>query len=515
MDNKDMKNEQRSRRVLNFSIGLVITLAFLFGFQTAGLMRLASKYERIPPWLAQAASGLSYDVQAQSRGFSERDMDVLYEVLNHISLSYLYRDEIEPVDIVHGAVAGAITALGDRYSRYVPPPDQQNLTEEIEGEYAGVGISIIDRPNQLPPWILDCETEAGIDPEDGLYLRESRGVVIVQAFESGPAFEVGIEANDVIACVEGEPMRGATADDAVAVIKGPEGTMVEVTVYRPSLQQEFTFELERQIIHVPTIGVSEMLDERVGYIRLDSFNNLTAVDTRTAVYELLDQGMEGLIFDLRNNTGGVMSAAVGVSDIFISDGDLVFYEDSLGRREVFRSNDGGEALNIPLVLLVNGNTASSSEIVAGAIRDTRTGILVGENTFGKGVVQNVYTLQDGSGLVLTTGRYLTPNENEITEDGIEPDVLSDLDPDRIRQIDSNVDDFLIRMDQLNLEFTELREQMYDYLQEHDFQRETAIELMDVWLDNGEVPQEWLDYIADAGKSADEEQEDEPLAVEQH
>jgi carboxyl-terminal processing protease len=266
------------------------------------------------------------------------------------------------------------------------------------------------------------------------------------------------------------------------------------------MQQEFTYEVERQVIHVPTIGAKEMLDDRIGYIRLDSFNNLTPGDAREAVYDLLDQGMEGLIFDLRNNTGGVMNAAVGVADIFIPDGNLVYYEDSLGRREVFVSDDDGEAANIPLVVLVNGNTASSSEIVVGAIRDTRTGVIVGETTFGKGVVQNVYTLHDGSGLVLTTGRYLTPNGNEITQDGITPDVVSDLDPDRIRQTDPAVDQFLTRMDELNEEFMELRQEMWDYLEDNDFQRDTAIDVMNMWLDNGEVPQEWLDYVSEIDTS---------------
>jgi len=492
-----MNNEKRSRRIFNFSLALVIVLAFIFGFQSAGFMRLLTKQDRIPPWLANAASSLSWDVHATVGGFNERDMTLLYEVLSHISSAYLHREDLDNSEIIQGAATGAVEALGDRYSRFVPPPDQQVLTEEIEGEYAGVGVSIIDRPGVLPMYALECETENGINPEDSLFLRETSAVVIVQVFETGPAYAAGLESNDVIVCVEGTPLRGAVADDAVALIKGPEGTQVEMTIWRPGLQEEMTFTVDRRIVHVPTVGKAEMLDDRIGYIRLDSFNNLSVEDVSIAVNDLLMQGMKGLIFDLRNNTGGVMTAAVGIADIFISDGNLVYYEDSDGRLEVFRSNDGGEALNMPLILLVNGNTASASEIVAGAVRDTRTGIIVGENTFGKGVVQNVYTLQDGSGLVLTTGRYLTPNQHAITEEGIEPDVISDLDPDRIRQVDSEVDDFLIRMDTLNQEFIELRQQMFDYLTENDFQRDTAIDLMDLWIDEGEVPAEWLEMAAQA------------------
>jgi C-terminal processing protease CtpA/Prc len=176
-----------------------------------------------------------------------------------------------------------------------------------------------------------------------------------------------------------------------------------------------------------------------------------------------------------------------VSDLFISDGSIVFYEDSEGHREEFQSDDGGDAIGIPLIVLVNGNTASASEIVAGAVRDTHTGILVGENTFGKGLVQNVYTLYDGSGLVLTTGRYLTPDGHEITQDGLEPDIPAVLDPEVLRELDPEVDEFLNHLEQINQEYMELRQQMFDYLQEHDFQRESAQDIMQKWLDSGVAP----------------------------
>ncbi len=492
-----MNDEKRSRKIFNLSLALVIVLAFLFGFQSSGLLRLLAKQDKIPDWVAKAASGLSYDVHASAQGFSESELGVLYEVLTRISQGYLYREEMDIEEVVHGAATGAVMALGDRYSRFVPPPDQQILTEEIEGEYAGIGIRIFDQSGVLPHMPLECEIDGGADPEDPAIYTETRGVVVVQVFEAGPAYTAGLEQDDAIACVDGNSLRGKTSVDAANLIKGPEGTMVSITIWRPGIQEELTFEVERQNIHVPTIGVQEMLDGRIGYIRLDEFNNQSSSDVIEAVNDLLFEGMEGLIFDLRNNTGGVMSAAIEISDLFISDGDLVSYEDSLGRREVFRSRDGGDAIGIPLIVLVNGNSASASEIVAGAVKDTHVGILVGETTFGKGVVQNVFTLQDGSGLVLTTGRYLTPNENEITQDGLEPDIHADLDPDRLREEDPEIDDFLNRMDELNQQYMELRQQMYDYLQDHDFQRETATEIMTDWLDTGKVPEEWMTLASDA------------------
>jgi len=200
--------------------------------------------------------------------------------------------------------------------------------------------------------------------------------------------------------------------------------------------------------------------------------------------------MEALIFDLRNNTGGVMSAAIEISDFFISDGTLVFYEDNTGQKFSYDSEDNGDAIAIPLVVLVNGGSASSSEIVAGAVKDTHVGMLVGENTFGKGVVQNVYPLQDGSGLVLTTGRYLTPGGNEISQEGIEPDVLSDLDPERLRELDPVIDEFLIRRENLYNEFMAVTEEIIDYQRGHDFQRNTAVDVINEWLDTGTAPYDW-------------------------
>jgi len=230
-----------------------------------------------------------------------------------------------------------------------------------------------------------------------------------------------------------------------------------------------------------------MLTDEIGYIRLDQFNNLSPGDVAEAVEELLSQGMKGLIFDLRNNAGGPLDAAVGVADQLVSDGVLVYYEDSEGNRQEYKSSDGGQALAIPLVILVNGNTASASEIVVGAVKDTKTGLVVGENTFGKGVVQNVFVLSDGSGLVLTTGRYLTPEGHEITQDGITPDVVSDLDPERLRREYPEIDEFLDAMDELNKRFVELRKQMFDYLQKHDFQREKAVEVLEKWIKTGSMP----------------------------
>ncbi len=508
-----MKKDPKVRRIYNLSITLVVVLAFILGIQSAGFLRFLHEHQKLPHWAAGIVSGFSPDLQATPVGFSTRDMRVLDEVLTYISVVYFYQDEIDNSEVIHGAATGAVEALGDRYSRFVPPPDQQVLTEEILGEYAGVGISIIDRPGVLPPHALECEIAAGGDPEDIEFMREFRSTVIVRVFETGPAFEVGLLADDVIICVEGETLRGRPADDAVALIKGPPGTSVSITVYRPETQEELTFEVERRVVIVPSVEDVEMLENGIGYVSLVSFNNHSAEDVIEAIHELSEQGLRGLIFDLRNNTGGTVDAAVGVADIFISDGNMVYYQNNIGEEMAFPSADEGYELGVPLVLLTNGATASASEIVAGAVRDTGVGLLVGETTFGKGVVQNVYPLEDGSGLVLTTGIYLTPDKNEITSDGIIPDIISNLDPDRLRSADPEIDEFLNRMDEINSQYAELREELSEYLSGHDFQRETAIDVITEWLDSGVMPSPEMFEILEVSAPIENPEADEDPTAE--
>lgn len=481
-----MRSDTYTRRMFNLSVTLALILAFIIGFQTSGLVRLLSEQDKLPQWAETIASALAPEVQA-AQGIDRKDLQVFYEVLNIISQSYLRRDEIKSQDLIRGASAGAVDSIGDRYSRFVLPQDQKNLTEEITGEYAGIGVSIIDRPMVLPPWPLECEISAGADSEDPKFFKELRGVTIVRVFENGPAFENGLKPDDVVVLVDGNMLRGKTADDAASLIKGPPNTKVTLCIWRPSLQKELNLDITRKVVHVPTIGRKEIFNNSVGYIRLDTFNSLSPQEINNALEELKAQGMKGLVFDLRNNTGGPMDAAIAICDIFVPDGNLVIYEDSMGNREEFSSKDGGAALNMPLVILTNGNTASSSEIVCGAVRDTHNGILLGENTYGKGVVQNVYQLSDGSGLVLTTGRYLTPAEHEITQDGLAPDIVSHLDLQTLREKDPEIDSFLNKLDSITKEYQALRQQMFDYLDKHDFQKELAIKVVTKWLEENKKP----------------------------
>ena len=475
----------------NIAVTMIVILTFILGIQTAGILRILKHQDRLPDWASRITSTLTSDLQAAPVGFSETDMRIFQDVLSFISVHYLYQDKIDREKIMFGAASGAVESLGDRYSRFVPPPDQQKLTETIQGEYAGVGIRIIDRPGVLPPMALECEIESGADPESMEFMREMRSTIIVSVFKNGPAAEAGLKANDVIVCVDGSTLRGKVADDAVALIKGTPGTFTTITIWRAETQEELTFDVERRIVHIESVSEVEMLTDEIGYIKLEEFNNHTSEEMLDAVETLKSEGMKGLILDVRNNTGGPVEAAVGVADIFIPGGKMVYYQNNRGEKIGYppeNLGDDGYALDLPLVLITNGATASASEILAGAVRDTGIGLLVGETTFGKGVVQNVYTLPDGSGLVLTTGIYLTPAGHEITEDGLEPDILSDLDPDRIRKEDPNVDEFLNRMDEINNQYLALRQEMAEYLASHDFQKDTALDVISRWVATGVKPE---------------------------
>ena len=214
-----MHNEKRLRRIFNFSVALALILSFLLGFQVSGLTRVLADQNRLPKAIGKVISSLSFGVHAGPQGINPDDLKVFYQTLDYIDQTYLNRSTMNVQNLVEGAASGAVESLGDRYSRFVTPEAEKALSEQIEGQYAGVGVSIVDRPDVLPPMPLDCEIAAGGDKKDPKFFRELRGVVVVQAFENGPGYEAGLRSDDVLTCVDGKDLRGSVADDAVAVIK--------------------------------------------------------------------------------------------------------------------------------------------------------------------------------------------------------------------------------------------------------------------------------------------------------
>jgi carboxyl-terminal processing protease len=250
--------------------------------------------------------------------------------------------------------------------------------------------------------------------------------VVVAPLQDTPSQRAGIKSGDVIVKVDGKSVKGVPLDSVVGMIRGEKGTKVVLTIRRKGEKKLLDFELIREKIELANVS-SRIVEDGIGYIHLHTFGERTSQDTKKEVEELIKKGVKGLIIDLRNNPGGLLNEAVLTTSLFIEDGVIVKVKSRDGKEEVYKAVHGihgiGKAYNLPLVVLVNKGSASASEIFAGAIRDNKRGVLVGEKTFGKGSVQNMIPLSNGAGLILTTAKYFTPNGESIHERGITPDVV--------------------------------------------------------------------------------------------
>lgn len=329
------------------------------------------------------------------------DLEEIQEMID----KYFYFDSDDEA-MQAGIIKGYMESLDDPYSVYYTKEEYEKFLESTNGEYVGVGIQVSQA-------------------------AETKVITVVKVFD-GPAGDAGIEAEDVLKKVNGEDITDMEVDAVIDKIGGEEGTEVSITVYRASDASEHEYTMRRQKIERPTVEY-EMLDNNIGYVSVSSFYEVTAVQYIDAVKDLERQGMEGLIVDLRSNGGGLLDIAVEMLDFMLPAGKLVYTEDKDGNVTSEYTSTDDEQFKKPLVILVNGYSASASEIFAGAIKDYGTGTLVGTKTFGKGIVQRVFQLKDGSAIKLTIAKYFTPKGNDIHKVGIEPDVEVELDVDAYRE----------------------------------------------------------------------------------
>lgn len=307
----------------------------------------------------------------------------------------------ESKQITYGAIRGSLRALNDPYTLFSDPVDTEIQRPELEGEFSGIGAFV----NQN---------------EDGQ-------LVIQTPMRGQPAEKAGIKAGDIVIKVDGNDISGMETNAAVLLIRGKKGTTVVLTLLREGVSDPFDIAVVRDTIKVPSVNTAELMESRgaptVGYIELTVFAQETRDELRAAISELREAGMEALVLDLRNNPGGYLNAAIGVTSEFVKSGVVTYRENRAGVRHEERIIPGGTAYDLPLVVLVNGGSASASEIVAGAIRDHDRGLLVGEQTFGKGSVQNVHHLSDGSELRVTVEIWRTPDGSLIHRRGIAPQIV--------------------------------------------------------------------------------------------
>jgi carboxyl-terminal processing protease len=298
-----------------------------------------------------------------------------------------YVGEADSEQLVYRAIGGMLQTL-DPHSSFMDPRSYAQLRERQEGRYYGLGISI----NVI----------------DG-------GITVMNLFEGSPAYRKGIRRGDVIARISGEDATGITSQEAVNQLRGPRGSTVMVSIRRRGYDELIDLEVERDEINIPTVEGAFMVDQSVGYLRLGDFSETSSAELREALARLDELGMERLLLDLRDNPGGPLDQAIRVSNEFLPRGDLIVY--TRGRiqnsDQDYHARDDGDHMDIPLVVLVNRNSASASEIVSGAIQDHDRGLVVGETTFGKALVQSIYRVSQEAGLALTTARYYTPSGRMI------------------------------------------------------------------------------------------------------
>jgi carboxyl-terminal processing protease len=313
----------------------------------------------------------------------------LVEVVGVIRSHYI--EEVSPSQLVEGAAKGIVEALDDPYSVYLEPQTFDHLRAEIRGSFGGLGILVGLRNNHL---------------------------TVIRPFPDTPAGRAGIKAGDLIVKINDRYTEGLDLETAVDLMRGPVGTEVTLTIMRSGGKpQKLT--LKREEINVPSVE-GELLPEKTGHITITQFTERTPAELHQVVTNLQEKGMRAIILDLRDNPGGELQAAVKVADYFVPQGPVVYVDYRRGKDEVYRAD--GYRITLPLVVLVNENSASAAEIVAAAVKETKAGKIVGTRTFGKGVVQSVFPLRNGAGLKLTTARYLTPQKHSINKEGIEPDV---------------------------------------------------------------------------------------------
>lgn len=324
-------------------------------------------------------------------------IDTLMQVIDYY---YLYDyDKDEMVDAIYKAV---MSSLGDPYTVYYTADEFNAFMESSSGSYCGIGV------------VVQQNMQTGL-------------VTAVRPYEDCPGYEAGIRPGDLIIAVDGTEITGMDLNTAVALIKGEEGTSVTITLQRD--EEVFDVEVTRRQIDVKTVNY-RMMDDNIGYIQIEEFDEVTSDQFSQALDSLIEQGMEALVIDIRNNPGGILDTVVAMLDELLPEGTIVSVKDRNGTAQEYTS-DADTKLTVPLTVLINGNSASASEIFAGAIKDYGVGTLVGTTTYGKGIVQTAFSLSDGTGVKITIEDYYLPSGKSIHKVGVDPDVEIDL-PDELK-----------------------------------------------------------------------------------
>ena len=321
-------------------------------------------------------------------------IDLFSEVLDKINKEYV--EDVNQSKAMDAAINGVLQSL-DPYSAYMSPEIFKEMQTETSGEFGGLGIEV--------------SMEAGV-------------VKVISPIDESPAYKVGVKAGDYIVKINNVQVQGKTLSEAVELMRGPVGSSIEITVRRIGVRKALVFNITREIIKIQSVK-SKIIDNNIGYIRLTAFNENSSSQIKKKISEFKkDKSIEGYILDLRNNPGGLLSQAVKISDFFLSDGEIVSTKSRKeGENRKWFANRGDIIDGKTLIVLINGGSASASEIVAGALKDHKRAILLGESSFGKGSVQSIIPLKNRGAIRLTISKYYLPSGKSISEVGVSPDIV--------------------------------------------------------------------------------------------
>ena len=340
---------------------------------------------------------------------SPEDLDVVVEACNIIHEEYVDRDELDDEQLIQGALEGLVNAVDDPYTLYLGPEESEISNSDMEGDFSGIGATLTKKDGEL---------------------------TVVAPISDSPAEIAGIEPGDVILSVDGKSTSDMNLIEAVLQIRGPEGTKVILEVLHSDEDTPVEIEITRSRIEVPSVKW-EMLDGKIAHVTITNFSNRTGEELISILDEVETQGGDGIVLDLRNNPGGLVDAAVDVVSQFVNDGVVVYALDSDEQKDEWDVISGGVALDIPMAVLVNENSASASEVVAGALQDYKRAKIIGVTIYGKGKMGLVNTLSNDGSLYVTYARWYTPNGRQIDDVGIDPDIEVEV-PSSEDEVDTDV-----------------------------------------------------------------------------
>lgn len=393
------EQEKRARRGYFYS-GLIVGLAS--ALLIISVVYLATRVQVYLNVRQQTQAEIADGQTQEQESVSVVDQEMI-DKLRTIELlvnQYYYTDDYDKEGLEEGVYYGMMAALGDPYSVYYTTEELTELMDQTEGIYYGIG--------------------AGVIQDEATFLTR-----ISKVYPNTPAEEAGLRENDLLYEVNGQSTYNVSTSEVVTWIKGEEGSNVILTIIREGEEDFLEIEVERRKVEFPTVSF-QMLDEEVAYIQIEEFDAVTVDQFADALATAKGNRMKGLVLDLRSNPGGSLDAVVEIARMLLPEGMIVYTEDKYGERVEYKG-DGSRQLEVPLTVLINGNSASASEILAGAIKDYEIGTLVGTTTFGKGIVQQIIPMNDDSAIKVTVSSYFTPKGNDIHGIGIEPDVECEFD----------------------------------------------------------------------------------------